>query len=62
VGIILTWEHFSQPPKPTADEIKAEADTYEAQYGEAACQQIGKDMYDERRTRKEHIEQSNSES
>jgi hypothetical protein len=48
VGIILTWEHFTRPPEPTAEEINAEADTYEDRYGEAACQQIGKDMYDER--------------
>lgn len=48
VAIILTWEHFTRPPEPTADEINAEADTYEAQFGNAACQQIGKDMYDER--------------
>lgn len=48
VAIILTWEHFTRPPEPTADEINAEADTYEAQFGNAACQQIGKDMHDER--------------
>jgi len=50
-AIILTWEHFTRPPEPTADDINAEADTYEARYGEAACQQIGKDMYDERTNR-----------
>jgi hypothetical protein len=53
VGIILTWEHFTRPPEPTPDEISAEADTYEAQYGDAACQQIGKDMYDERTNRRD---------
>ncbi len=53
VGIILTWEHFTRPPEPTANEIAAEADAYEAQYGEAACQQIGKDMYDERTNRRD---------
>lgn len=47
-AIILTWDHFTRPPEPTAEDINAEADTYEARYGEAACQQIGKDMYDER--------------
>jgi hypothetical protein len=52
VGIILTWEHFTRPPEPTANEIAAEADAYEARYGEAACQQIGKDMYDERTNRR----------
>lgn len=52
VGIILTWEHFTRPPEPTADEINAEADTYEARYGDAACQHIGKDMYDERTNRR----------
>jgi hypothetical protein len=53
VAIILTREHFTRPPEPTADEINAEADTYEARYGEAACQQIGKDMYDERTNRRD---------
>jgi hypothetical protein len=52
VAIILTWEHFTRPPEPTTDEINAEADAYEARYGEAACQQIGKDMYDERTNRR----------
>lgn len=48
VAIILTWEHFTRPPEPTSDEINAEADAYEARYGETACQQIGKEMYEER--------------
>jgi hypothetical protein len=52
VAIILTWEQFTRPPEPTADEITAEADAYEARFGEAACQQIGKDMYDERTNRR----------
>lgn len=50
-AIILTWEHFTRPPEPTAEDINAEADSYEARYGETACQQIGKDMYDERTNR-----------
>jgi hypothetical protein len=53
VGIILTWEHFTRAPEPTAHVINAEADAYEARYGEAACQQIGKDMYEERTNRRD---------
>jgi hypothetical protein len=47
-GAMIAWEHFTCPPEPTPEEISAEADTYEARYGEAATRQIGKDMYDER--------------
>jgi len=47
-GAMIAWEHFTRPPEPTPEEISAEADAYEARYGEAATRQIGKDMYDER--------------
>lgn len=47
-ALIMTWEHFTRPPEPTPEEISAEADAYEARYGEAAFRQIGKDMYNER--------------
>lgn len=47
-GAMIAWEHFTRPPEPTHEEIGAEADAYEARYGEAAFRQIGEDMYAER--------------
>jgi hypothetical protein len=47
-GAMIAWEHFTRPPEPTPEEISAEADAYEARYGEAATRQIGQDMYVER--------------
>lgn len=47
-GAMIAWEHFTRPPEPTPEEIGAEADAYEARYGEAAFRQIGEDMYAER--------------
>jgi len=47
-GAMIAWEHFTRPPEPTPEEISAEADAYEARYGEAAFRQIGNDMYAER--------------
>lgn len=47
-ALIMVWEHFTRPPEQTPEEISAEADAYEARYGEAASRQIGRDMYDER--------------
>lgn len=47
-GAMIAWEHFTRLPEPTPEEIGAEADAYEARYGEAAFRQIGEDMYAER--------------
>lgn len=47
-AVIMTWEHFTRPPAPTADEISFGADTYQTRYGKAAFRQIGEDMYRER--------------
>jgi hypothetical protein len=47
-GAMIACEHFTRPPEPTPEEIGAEADAYEARYGEAATRQIGQHMYDER--------------
>ncbi len=47
-GAMIAWEYFTRPPEPTPEEIGAEADAYEARYGEAAFRQIGEDMYAER--------------
>jgi hypothetical protein len=45
---IMTWEHFTRPPGPTAEDIGLAADSYEARYGDAAFRQIGEEMYEER--------------